>query len=72
MKKKFDLEELDCANCAAKLEAAIKQIDGVKNAGVNFLMQKLTLEAEDDCFEEVLKEVVKTAKKVLPDCTIVL
>ena len=57
MKKIFKLEDLDCANCAAKMEAAI---------------QKLTLEAADDAFDDVLKKVVKTAKKVEPDCTIIL
>jgi len=70
MKKKFDLEELDCANCAAKLEAAIKKIDGVQSAGVNFLTQKLTLEAADEDFDAVMKEVVKVAKKTIPDVVI--
>lgn len=72
MKKKFTLEDLDCANCAAKMEAAIKKIDGVQDAAVSFMTQKLTIEAEDGHFEDVMKQVVKVCKKIEPDCTIVL
>ena len=50
MKKKFKLDEVDCANCAAKMEEAIKKIDGVQDASVNFLTQKMTLEADDERF----------------------
>lgn len=70
MKKKFKLEDLDCANCAAKMEEAIKKIDGVTDASVSFMTQKLVLEAEDDRFEEIMDEVVKCCKKVEPDCEI--
>ena len=69
MKKKFACE-VDCANCAAKLEEAIKKGDGVEDASVNFLTQKLTLAAADEVFEEVLQEVIKVAKKVEPDTVI--
>ncbi|WP_369298951.1 cation transporter [uncultured Neglectibacter sp.] len=72
MKKKFALEDLDCANCAAKMEEAIKKIDGVQDAAVSFMTQKLTIEAEDGHFEDVMKQVVKVCKKIEPDCTIVL
>lgn len=72
MKKTFALEDLDCANCAAKIENGIKKIDGVQSAAVSFLTQKLTLEADDDVFDEVLKKVVKTCKKIEPDCRIKL
>ncbi len=72
MKKVFKLEDLDCANCAAKMEDAIKKIDGVTGASVSFMMQKLTLEADDERFDEVLKAVVKAAKRVEPDCRIIL
>ena len=71
MKKKFKLVDLDCANCAAKMEGAIKKIDGVNDATVSFLTQKLTLDAEDARFEAVLDEVVRVCKKVEPDCEIV-
>ena len=72
MKKKFDLEDLDCANCAAKMEEAIKKIDGVKNAGVNFLTQKMVIDADDARFDDIMKEVVKVCKKVEPDCRILM
>ena len=69
MKKTFKCE-VDCANCAAKMEEAIKKIDGVKSARVNFMTQKLVLETADDVFDSVLKEAVKACKKVEPDCEI--
>ena len=72
MKKHFRLQDLDCANCAAKMEAAIKKIDGVNDASVSFMSQKLTLDADDARFEEILKQAVKVCKKVEPDCVIVL
>lgn len=69
MKKKFKCE-VDCANCAAKMTDAVKKIDGVKNANVNFIMQKFTLEADDAVFDDVLTKAVKACKKVEPDCEI--
>ena len=72
MKKKFKLIDLDCANCAAKMEDAINKIDGVTAATVSFIQQKLTIEADDDRFEDIMAQVVKVCKKVEPDCTIVL
>lgn len=72
MKKTYKLEDLDCANCAAKMEDAIKKIDGVTNANVSFIMQKMTIEAADDRFEQILKDVLKTIKKVEPDCRVIL
>ncbi|MCR5716730.1 MAG: cation transporter [Lachnospiraceae bacterium] len=62
MKKKFKCE-IDCADCAAKVEAAIKKVDGVIDANVNFLTQKFMLEADDDRYEEVLKAAIKAGKK---------
>ena len=72
MKKCFKLLNLDCANCAAKMEDAIKKLDGVHDATVSFMTQKLTLDADDARFEEILQQAVKACKKVEPDCTIVL
>lgn len=72
MKKKFKLENLDCANCAAKMEAAIKKLDGVNDASVSFLSQKMTIDAEDDKFDEIVKQAVKVCKKVEPDCEVVV
>ncbi|WP_419047844.1 cation transporter, partial [Gemmiger sp.] len=71
MQKKFKIE-VDCANCAAKIETAIKELPGVKNASVSFMAQKLLLEADDDKFDAVLKDAVKVAKKVEPDFEIEL
>lgn len=72
MKKTFKLEDLDCANCAAKMEEAIKKIDGVNDASVSFMAQKLVIDADDEVFEKVIKECVKICRKVEPDCRIIL
>ena len=72
MKKTYMLEDLDCANCAAKMEEAISKIDGVTYARVSYLAQKLTLEADDARYDDILAEVVKTCKRVEPDCPILL
>ena len=66
------LEDLDCANCAAKMEDAVKKIDGVKFASVNFLAQKMTLEADDEAFDEILKKAIKAIKRVEPDCRVIV
>jgi len=71
MKKTFKCE-VDCANCAAKMEEAVKKISGVENARVNFMTQKFTLEAAEEVFDNVLDEAVKACKKVEPDCEIEL
>ena len=72
MKKVFRLEDLDCANCAQKMEDAICRIEGVTSARVSFLSQKLTLEAEDAAFDRVVAQAVKVCKKIEPDCRILL
>ena len=72
MKKTFKMIDLDCANCAAKMEAAIKKIEGVQDAAVSFMTQKLTIQADDARFDAVVQEAVKVCKKVEPDCEIVL
>lgn len=72
MKKRFKLVDLGCANCAAKMEDAIKKVDGVKDATVSFVMQKMTVEADDARFDDIMKEIVKVCKRVEPDCEIVL
>ena len=66
MKKKFECE-IDCANCAAKVQDAIIKIDGVQSVKLNFLMQKFTLEADDARFEEILKEAIRIGKSIEPD-----
>lgn len=70
MKKRFKLEDLCCANCAAKMEAGIKKIDGVHDATVNFLTQKLSVDADDARFDEIMQQVVALCKKIEPDCVI--
>ena len=72
MKKMYMPEGLHCANCAAKMEEAIKRIEGVTYARVSYLAQKLTLEADDAVYDAVLAEVVRTCKRIEPDCTILL
>lgn len=72
MRKKYNMEDLDCANCAAKMEEAIKKIDGVRDANVSFMAQKLTIDADDSRFDSIMKEVVSVCSKVEPDCTIVI
>lgn len=71
MQKKFKIE-VDCANCAAKIETTVKALPGVKNASVSFMAQKMLLEADDDKFDAVLKDAIKAAKKVEPDFEIEL
>ncbi len=69
MKKKFKCE-VDCANCAQKLQDALAKLEGVDEVSVNFMTQKLTLAAADDRFDEVFAAVVKKAKQIEPDTVI--
>ena len=71
MKKVFKLRDLDCANCAAKMEAAIQKIHGVESATVNFMTQKLTLQASDSDFERVVSEAEKAIRRVEPGCALI-
>lgn len=72
MKKTFKMIDLECAHCAAKMEAAIKKLPGVRDASVNFLTQKMMLDAEDEGFDAIAKEAAKICSKVEPDCRVVL
>ncbi|MCI9125246.1 MAG: heavy-metal-associated domain-containing protein [Eubacterium sp.] len=72
MKKKFKLQDLDCANCAAKMEDAIKKIAGVHDASVSFMTQKMMIDAEEAQFEEIMKKVAQVCAKVEPDCKILM
>ena len=70
MKKTFNIE-VDCANCANLMESTTKKVEGVKNAVVNFMTQKMTVEFEDDAEpDSVMKKVFKVCRKVEPDCEI--
>ena len=71
MRKAFKLDEIDCANCARKLQEGIAKLEGVKSVSVNFMTQKLTLEADDAEFDGVLERVVAYTEDVEPDCEII-
>ena len=72
MKKTYKIE-IDCANCARKMEDAAKKTTGVKEANVNFMTQKMIVEFEDDADTAlIMKEVLKNCKKVESDCEIYL
>ena len=68
MKKKIKLVDLDCAACAVKMEDAIRKIPGVNSVSVSFLMQRLTLDADDSRFDEILKRAASVCKRIEPDC----
>ena len=70
MKKNYKLSNLDCANCAAKMENAINKLDGVKSASISFMTQRLNIEADDDKFDEIMKKAQAICKKIEPDCII--
>lgn len=72
MKKRFKFTDLDCAHCAAKMEDAINKLDGVNSAKVNFLAQKMTIDADDARFDAIMQEVVSVCHKIEPDCVIEL
>lgn len=71
MRKSYKMENLDCANCAAKMEAAIRKIDGVQSASVNFLMQKITIEADKERLPEILEKANACCSSVERDCRII-
>lgn len=72
MKKKFKLQDLDCANCAAKMEDGIKKIPGVQDASVSFMTQKMMVTAEDESFDEIMQKVKDVCAKIEPDCKILM
>lgn len=72
MKKTVILEDLDCAHCAGKMETEVKALPGVENCSVNFLTQKMEIQAEDGAMDEILKQAKKIVKKIEPDVTFVV
>lgn len=72
MKKTFSMNNLDCANCAAKMEKLILKIDGVTGATVSFFAQKLVLEAEDAKWDAVVQKACEAVKRVDPDCSVIV
>lgn len=72
MKKTIKLIDLDCGHCAAKIENAVKKIDGVTNVSVSFIKQKMNLETPDDKFDAIFSEAKNLIKKIEPDVTVKL
>ena len=72
MKKTYKLVDLDCANCARKMQDAILKLDGVNDATVSFMTQKLTIDADDARFDDIMRDVVRCIQRVEPDCEVVL
>lgn len=70
MKKIYKLTDLDCANCAAKMERAVAEIDGVEAVTISFMTQKMTITTDPDKHADIMKNVVKVCKKIEPDCII--
>ena len=70
MKKVLKLEGLDCANCAAKIEAAVQKLPGVTAATVNFMTAKMTLEAQREDMPAILEQATAIVKKVEPDVVV--
>jgi len=71
MKKTYKMENLDCANCAAKMENAIGKIDGVNECSISFMAQKMTLDADETKFDDILDSAQKAVKKVDRGCKII-
>ena len=72
MKKTYKMQDLECAHCAAKMENAIAKLDGVNNVSINFMTQKLVLDAADERFDDIIKQAVRLCKAVEPDCEILV
>lgn len=71
MKKTYKLENLECANCAAKMERGINKLPGVKHATVSFMTSRLTIEADEGGFDEIVKQAQGICRKIEPDCKII-
>ena len=72
MKKVYRMQDLDCANCAAKMENAIRKIEGVEECSINFMMQKLTIVCAEEKLDEIMQKAVAACRKVEPDCRILV
>ncbi len=72
MRKTFMMEDLDCAHCAAKMEDGIRKLEGVSEVAVNFLAQKMIIEADEERFDDIMKEAQRIVKKIHPATRIVL
>ena len=72
MRKTFKMQDLDCANCAAKMEDAIRKIDGVSYISISFMAQKMVIEADDSRFDAIMQDVSKAVRKVDKHCEVIL
>ena len=72
MKKVYKMQDLDCANCAAKMENAIRRIEGVEECSINFMMQKLTIVCAEEKLDEIMQKAVAACRKVEPGCRILV
>ena len=72
MKKVYRMENLDCANCARKMEDAIRKLDGVESVNINFLTQKMILTADEEKIQEIAEKAAKLCRRVEPDCRVIL
>ena len=70
MKKRFKLLDIDCANCAAKIEDQISKLDGVNSANISFMTQNVILDIDETREAEIMEQVEKVCKKVEPYCTL--
>ena len=67
MNSKFKVKGLDCANCAAELERAIQKIEGIKNANISFMTERMELEYDENNEDEIIKKVKKVIKREEPE-----
>ena len=73
MKKKYKLDEIDCANCAAKIEKAVSKLDGVSKCTVNFMAEKMLLEYDESKnFDELFANIKEIANRIEPECSVSL
>ncbi len=70
MRRSYKLEDLGCAYCASKMEEDIKKLEGVQSIKINFLTQKLTLEANEELFDALLEKAQNICTKYESDCVI--
>ncbi len=72
MERSYKIKNLGCAHCASKMEAKIKKLPGVKGAVVNFMTQKLVLEADESDLPELARSAKAICEKIEPECELVL
>ncbi len=70
MKKIYKMTDLECANCAAKMEREIAQLEGVESVSISFMLQKMTIVTDEAKHAEIMKQAAKICKKIEPDCVI--